>query len=176
MNIVPKVNMTTDAVLNTFKQEVRCIDLWQQNNPMHEYITTDKMGTAIVDGFIIRQGVMLAAVEQKSRNLSMSMLFDTYGGELLVDENKWESCLQLSKWLNVPFVMWTYLVPDDLVLSTMISNDRGHPLVKFEKVEGDYQESANGGRVKKRVAYFDVTTENTRVFRPVAPIDWAAPL
>jgi hypothetical protein len=24
------------------------------------------------------------------------------------------------------------------------------------------------------VAYFDVTTENTRVFRPVAPIDWDA--
>ena len=54
----------------------------------------------------------------------------------------------------------------------MISNDRGYPLVKFEKVEGDYQESANGGRVKKRVAYFDVTTENTRVFKAVAPRDW----
>ena len=169
---MPQVDMTTDTVLNTFKQEVRCIELWQQNNPMHDYITTNKLGTAVVDGFIIRDGVMLAAVEQKSRNLSLSMLFDVYGGELLVDENKWEHCIQVSKLLNMPFVMWTYLVPDDLVLSTMISNDRGYPLVKFEKVEGDYQESANGGRVKKRVAYFDVTTENTRVFRPVARIDW----
>jgi hypothetical protein len=169
-----KVDMTTDTVLNTFKQEVRCIEIWQMVNPVHEYITTDKMGTAIVDGFILRQGVMMAAVEQKSRNLSMSTLYGEYKGQLLVDENKWESCLQLSKWLNVPFVMWTYLVPDDALLSTMITNKSGYPLVKFEKVEGDYQESANGGRVKKRVAYFDVTTENTRVFRPVAPIDWDA--
>lgn len=168
------VDMTTDAVLATFQQELRCIEIWRQNNPMHDYITTDKLGTAVVDGFILRDSVLLALVEQKSRNLSMSMLFDIYDGQLLVDENKWDTCVRNSKDFNVPFVMWTYLVPDDVVLSTMITNKSGYPLVKFEKVEGDYQESANGGRVKKRVAYFDVTTENTRVFKPVPQGDWDA--
>jgi hypothetical protein len=110
-----------------------------------DIIETPKDSTAACDGFLIKNGVIVALFETKCRNLTYNELinYDTW----LITMAKIAKCKSLSKLLRVPFIGFLYLVSESnpILLSVKITNNKGEYLFEFEQIEEPTQANINGG-------------------------------
>lgn len=171
------VDMTTAAVDKTFEHEQRTIEIMLSNVPEHisfvDFINK-RESTGAVDGFVGIGGLLAYAVEQKSRNISAAQL-DEWGEELLINANKLSNLQQFARLANLPVHMWTYLIPNDVVVDTLLVNADGEFVAPIRIEHGEYQQSANGGRVTRNVAYIDASGSHHYRFQPRNQTDTSQP-
>lgn len=171
------VDMTTAAVDKTFEHEKRTIDIMLSNvhgNFGFVDFVNKRESTAAVDGFVTLDGLLIYAIEQKSRNVTAQQL-DEWHEELIINANKLFNLQQFAKLANLPIHLWTYLIPNDVVVDTYIINSQGEFVTPFRVVEGEYQESANGGRVRRNVAYIDASGSHHYRYQPQNQMDTSRP-
>lgn len=172
-----KIDMGTSAVDETFWHEKRTQEI-MLSNIRGNYTFTDfvdkRKSTAIIDGFVALDGLLVYAVEQKSRNITAAQL-DEWDEELIVNAPKLIGLQQFAKLANMPIHLWTYLIPDDVVVDTLVINSEGEFVAPFRVVYGEYQESANGGRIRRNVAYIDASRSNHYRYQPQNQTDTSQP-
>lgn len=99
-----KIDMGTNAVDATFQHEFRTQEI-MLSNIRGNYTFTDfvnkRNSTAVVDGFVALDGLLLYAVEQKSRNITATQL-DEWDEELIVNAPKLIGLQQFAKLANMP--------------------------------------------------------------------------
>ena len=69
------------------KHEYRAVELWNKKYPSSLYAETPKNKPASLDALLIKNSVIVAGVEQKSRNASLEQL-KTWNYEWLITNQK----------------------------------------------------------------------------------------
>ena len=171
------VDMTTPAVDKTFEHEKRTIEIMLSNvhgNLAFVDFVNKRTSTAAVDGFITLDGLLIYAIEQKSRNITANQL-DEWNEELIVNYQKLLNLQQFAKLANLPVHMWTYLIPDDVVVDTPILDSDGKFLTPFRIDFDYYQESVNGGRIARNVGFVDASGSHHYRYQPQNQTDTSRP-
>ena len=170
--------MTTAAVDKTFEYEQRTLDIWFSAFPVYTWVEPlhKRTSTSIIDGMVTHNSEWIMLVEQKTRNISLDDLQNKYGNELLVNYEKIVNLCKVSKQLQTRAIMWTYLVPDDVVIETMLTSARGNLTANIRTEYGGFQRSANGGLEDKSVAYIScaksrILTHHQSQVRPQSQTD-----
>lgn len=122
-----------------------------------DIIETPKNSIAAGDGFLIRNGEIIAFFETKCRyDMTYEELIDR--GSWLVTMDKIKKCQAVSKLLQVPFLGFLYLLPKSnvnqkLLLFWKITDHNGEYVFKFEKWAEPTQRTVNGGETIRVNAY-----------------------
>jgi Holliday junction resolvase len=141
----------------SLEHELRAVELWQHHYSEFTYVHTPKSGSALVDAVIVDNDTnVVAVVEQKSRNMSLDQL-QKWDMEWLVTYAKIEAGRTTAHALGVPFVGFLYLIPDDLLITKQLANNKGEWTCSFRKDFTETQETINGGKIVRENAYIDLT-------------------
>jgi len=141
----------------SLEHELRAVELWQHHYSDFTYVHTPKSGSALVDAVIVDNDTnVVAVVEQKSRNMSLKQL-QKWDMEWLVTFAKIEAGRTTAHALGVPFVGFLYLIPDDLLITKQLANNKGEWTCSFRKDFTETQETINGGKIVRENAYIDLT-------------------
>jgi hypothetical protein len=141
----------------SLEHELRAVELWQHHYSDFTYVHTPKNGSALVDAVIVDNDTnVVAVVEQKSRNMSLEQL-QNWNMEWLVTFAKIEAGRTTAHALGVPFVGFLYLIPDDLLITKQLANNKGEWTCSFRKDFTETQETINGGKIVRENAYIDLT-------------------
>jgi hypothetical protein len=125
-----------------------------------EIVETPKDSIAAGDGFLIRNGEIVAFFETKCRyDMTYEQLLDR--GTWLVTMDKIKKCKAVSKLLQVPFLGFLYLLPNSepnqkLLLFVKITDNRGEYTFEFKVIEEPTQRTINGGETVRANAHFPV--------------------
>lgn len=123
-------------------------------------IETPKKSIATGDGFLVRNGEIIAFFETKCRyDMSYEELLNR--GSWLVTLKKIEKCKAVSRLLQVPFLGFLYLLPKDnptekVLLFWKITNEDGEYAFNFDVQEQPTQRTINGGETIRKNAYFSI--------------------
>jgi len=148
----------------TLKQEERAIQIYEDLNPHgHKFVETKKDSPAVVDGFLLKNNIIVGVVESKCRNMRYRELFENYGGDWLVTEEKINRARHLATELCVPLYGFLYLVPNDRLLVKMICDDRGYLTAPYRVEASETQRTVNGGTIIRNNAYINM--ENSDSYR-----------
>jgi hypothetical protein len=151
------LDVNTAKGQESLEHELRAVQLWQHHYPNYTYIHTPKNGPALVDAVIGDNDTnVVAVVEQKSRNMSLEQL-QKWDMEWLVTFAKIEAGRITAHALGVPFVGFLYLIPDDLLITKQLANNKGEWTCNFRKDFTETQETINGGKIVRENAYIDLT-------------------
>jgi hypothetical protein len=151
------LDVNTAKGQESLEHELRAVQLWQHHYPDYTYIHTPKNGPALVDAVIGDNDTnVVAVVEQKSRNMSLEQL-QKWDMEWLVTFAKIEAGRVTAHALGVPFVGFLYLIPDDLLITKQLANNKGEWTCNFRTALTETQETINGGKIVRENAYIDLT-------------------
>lgn len=119
-------------------------------------VQTPKNSPADIDGVITKAGAIIGIYEAKCREMTRAQLAK-FGNEWLVTFDKLQHGAEIARAFRVPLIGYLYLVPDRMVLSVRLTDDRGQfmPRMRLERTET--QECCNGGQIVRTNAYIDVT-------------------
>jgi hypothetical protein len=117
-------------------------------------IETDKEKPSTVDGFLVKNNIIVGVFESKCRNLSLDELNGF--GSWLITAQKIEKGRLISEYVGAPFLGFLYLLKDDKIMFWKITDDTGVYLFDFEAMETETQATINGGRVVRKNAYLPV--------------------
>jgi len=171
------VDMTTKAVEKTFEHEKRTVEIMMSNikgNSKFVDFMNKRTSTAVIDGFMVFDELLAYGIEQKSRNITAALL-DEWHDELIINWVKLNNLQQFAKLSNLPVHLWTYLIPDDVVIDTMICDANGDFTTPIRIEHGKYQESANGGHIIRNVAYIDASASHHYRFQSQNQTDTSQP-
>jgi hypothetical protein len=125
-----------------------------------EVIETPKDSTATGDGFLVKNGEIVAFFECKCR---YDMTYDELlnRGSWLVTMDKVKKCRTVSKLLQVPFIGILYLLPESdpkqrVMVYWKITDKQGNYIFNFEVREEPTQKTVNGGEIVRLNAYFPI--------------------
>lgn len=120
-------------------------------------IETPKESSAACDGFLIRNGEIIAVFETKCRyDMSYELFMER--GSWLITMDKISKGRILSTLLRVPFIGFLYLMPksnpdEKVLMFTKITDNVGEYCYKFEKGIQPTQRTINGGEAMRMNAY-----------------------
>jgi len=89
----------------------------------------DDHADAACDGFLIKNGEVIALFESKCRKMTLEQL-EKYGSWLITHQ-KIKKCKLLSEYLRIPFIGFLYLLDDDLIMHWNITDSNGKYLFEF---------------------------------------------
>jgi len=110
---------------------------------------------ANIDGFTVTasSGVIKAAFEIKSRNLSFPQVVVDYHYELMVDTAKVDALSKVSSVLKVPSYLATYFLADGVVIITPITDERGIVICKTRNQERNISAGMDKGNTIREVSH-----------------------
>lgn len=122
-------------------------------------IETPKDKISKCDGFLTREGNLIALFETKCRyDMTYNQLLQR--GTWLVTNEKIEACRKLSEDLQVPFLGFLYLRPshsdERVMLFWKITNSRGEYQFDIDVYEQETQKTINGGQITRLNSYLPV--------------------
>lgn len=116
-----------------------------------DIIETAKDEAALCDGFIVQNGIITRVFESKCRNATLNDFrkWDSW----LITYEKVDGLAWLSSKLCVPAIGFLYSVPDGIVLTWKITDEKGNYLFDFNVNKTKTQRSINGGEAMRENAY-----------------------
>jgi hypothetical protein len=122
------------------------------------FVETPQGKPADVDGFFLNKlgTEIVACFEVKARDMTLSQLAGTFGGEWLVSADKIEKGREMARRLCVPFYGVLYLIPDDITMTVRIANDRGEVVADLRYEVTETQATVNGGKAKRNNAFISM--------------------
>lgn len=112
-----------------------------------EYVATAPKQPAAIDGFIVKEGIVIGAVEVKTRyDMTVDELFAERQGMWLVTADKVDRLLWIAAELCVPALGFLYLPKSQRLLSLRLSDADGSMRVRLIRAEGVTQATINGGK------------------------------
>lgn len=141
----------------TLQQERMATRLFTERFPPFKFIETPKDQPADIDGFIIRDDLLVSGVEVKCREMTALDLRERFNNRWLVTQDKLDRGIALCKSLGVDFRGFLYLVPEKILFIVPIwSNTKG--LVADIEIEQTVtQATVNGGQALRLNAFIDVS-------------------
>lgn len=141
----------------TLQQEQEAIALFTTSFPAFSFIETPKDMPADIDGFIVRDDIIVSGVEVKCRNMTSVDLKERFDNKWLISADKLERGVAVCKRLCVDFRGFLYLVPDKILMIVPIfSIDQGW-LVEPEYDCSETKGAINGKISQSLNAYVDVS-------------------
>ena len=136
----------------TLLHEARCYEIYEQHYP----VTVQRINkVSQLDAFIIKDGEIVGAIEQKSRSMTLREL-DKHGS-WLISNSKIQAGQTVSRLLRMPFYGFLYLVPDDTLLIWRITNDEGVQLFEYQMKNTRTIATMHGGYKKRINAFLPIT-------------------
>jgi hypothetical protein len=114
-----------------------------------EIIGTPKASGAVLDGFVCRDGEIVASFEDKCRIMTLGDL-GRFKHEWIMTEDKMLKCVEVSRALRVPFGGWLYLVPEGLALYVQIADAAGNITAKVRTDRTMTHKSVNSDEMVER--------------------------
>jgi hypothetical protein len=150
------MDILTPKGQETLQQEQMAIRMFTENFRGFDFVETPKDKPADIDGFIVKDGVLVSGVEVKCRNMSAYELKTHFKNRWLITENKLSRGIGLCRSLGVDFRGFLYLVPDKLLMIVPLwSFDRGY-IADIVVDHATTQATVNGGTALRLNAYVDV--------------------
>lgn len=158
MGEVHRLDVNTARGQQTLRDEERCLALISQAYPGWTFAPTLKDREATVDGFFLRDGVVQAVVEQKSRyDVSYDEFVERYNNQWLITFEKIVKARDIANSLCVPLVGLLYIVRDGVCLTQSLwSQSRGW-IVDIDIRKTHTQATVNGGKALRDNAYVDMS-------------------
>lgn len=151
------MDILTPRGQETREQERAAIELFRALNPSFSFIETPKDKPVHIDGFIVQQNVILAAVETKCRTCTVETFRGQFNNEWLLTRAKFDTAAFHAALLYVPLVGFLYLVPSKVLLVKKL----WHPVTGFStgirNEETRTQATVNGGTAVRLNAFIDMT-------------------
>jgi hypothetical protein len=127
------------------------------------FIHTPIESAASVDGLIIKDHSLSGIFESKCRRDTLQTFQTSYHNEWLVSFHKLQAGATLSKMICVPFWGFLYLVPDQLLLVTKLTDSQGKFVAKMRIEQRKTSACCNGGTMIDTCGFIDIT--NSRKLR-----------
>lgn len=150
------LDINTEKGQATLEQEKRAVEIYTRHHPEHTFIGTKKDSPALIDGFLVANGVIDGVVETKCRNVSYRDFIFEYGGSWLVTWEKIESASKLALNCAVPFYGFLYLVNSDCLLVQKITDEKGLFTQTISLAATETQKTVNGGLIVRNNAYINM--------------------
>lgn len=150
------MDILTSKGQKTRQQEERAIELWLKKFPAYSYVQTPKDKPALVDAVLSVNGVMMAVVETKCREMSFAKFSEKYKGEWLVTHEKLIKAADIASAMHVPLVGFLYLVEDDMLLHKKLWEPETGWLCSMSIRLTYTQATVNGGRALRSNAFIDM--------------------
>ena len=145
---------TPRGVLSKHYEEI-AVCKYLAHFPDSDVAFTPKDQPAVLDAFIVKNGVISTGIEVKTRNLTMEQLH-AYNDDWLVTFDKLDKCRVVCQQLGIEFVGFLYLIPEDTLLMKRISNEQGEWVAKFYTDKTITQRTINGGSIERVNAYINM--------------------
>lgn len=159
------LDINTERGQKSLRYEERATWLFEHNFKQLRYANTPKTGAAAVDAVVLSGNDVVGVVEQKSRNMTLEQLIN-WNYEWLVTAEKIEAGRTAGRLLGVPFMGFLYLIPDDLLLITQISDSKGIFTTPIRNEVTTTQKTINGGSIERENSFIDMT--DARVYKDIS--------
>lgn len=156
------LDINSERGQKSLQYEDRAISIFELNFPKLNYKSTPKDGAAALDAVVTSGNNVVGVVEQKSRNMTLDQLMN-WNFEWLVTNEKINNGVAAAKLLGVPFMGFLYLIPDDLLLVTQISDAQANLTVDIRVEQTTTQKTINGGSIERLNAFIDM--REARIYR-----------
>jgi len=150
------LDVNTERGQKSLVYERRAVATFERTYPYLKFYSTDKTGSAAIDGVLTKDGNVIAVVETKTRNMSLDQLI-SYNYEWLVTASKIERGILAGSLLGVPFIGFLYLIPDKLLLVETIANN-GEIIPKHKMQRTTTQATINGGVANRNNMFIDMSS------------------
>lgn len=127
-----------------------------------KYIETAQDTIADIDGFFIKDNVIIACYEIKSRDMSLDTLENKFNNEWIITYDKILRGAAVAKALQVPFCGVLHLIPDNKTMLIKITDSNGEFCVPIRITRSKTQATCNGGTANRVNAYIDM--EYSRIY------------
>lgn len=142
----------------TLEDEQAAVSIWIQHFPFYKYIETAKDSPAVIDAFLVKDGVIRAGVETKCR---YDMTLETFKTERqerwLITHEKLETARFLCAQLHIPLIGFLYFVKDRALAYKILADKTGVYTVDIQIAETQTQRTVNGGQIVRANAFVDMT-------------------
>ena len=116
----------------------------------------EKSKYARTDGILVKDGCMVASVENRGR-YDVTWDYVKSQGTWLLTEAKLLANIELSKTLQIPFMFCGYFPNERIYTTLKVTNGRGNTIIKYEVRESWAKKNKNTDeKVKKRNAYIPI--------------------
>lgn len=137
--------------------ERKAYDLFRLHHPQYEIVHTLKGRPSKIDAFILCEGIVIAFVETKCRNITEQDLFKTFDNKWLITYDKIISGIILTNMLCIPMYGFLYLIPENKLFVINLVHKDGRP-TQMDVRETETQATINGGKAIRVNAYVDMTS------------------
>lgn len=120
-----------------------------------EIVLTPKDKPATIDALISKNGIAVAGVEVKTRNMTLEQLHN-WDDEWLVTFDKLDKGRVLCQQLGIDFYGFLYLIPEDALLYKRISDETGEWKAQFRTDKTLTQATINGGSIERINAFINM--------------------
>ena len=151
------LDILTPKGQETVRQEAEAVDIFLSQTEGWEWYNTSKAGTAIIDGFLFKDGVLSGVVEAKCRSCDILTFQTSFNGEWLITMQKIEEAKSCAALLHVPLFGFLYLTPSKVLLTKKIASPDGQYVCKFRVDQTDTQRTCNGGIATRANAFIDMS-------------------
>ena len=125
-----------------------------------DVIETDKNHPAKVDGFLVKDYVIVGVFESKCRKTNVSQM-NRWGAEWLLTHQKLLDGVEVSKLLCVPFYGVIYLLDEPIGVFIKLTDEAGNLTANVRVEETRTQATINGGTAVRKNAFIDLSTSYT---------------
>jgi hypothetical protein len=151
-----ELDINTPKGQTTVIEEQNMLSILQDRFPNKLFFHTPLSKPAKVDGFVITGSTITSVFESKCRQMDLIFLKER-NYEWLITYEKILNGSEASKLLAVPFWGFLYLVPNNLIIMTQITDESGNFVCRFRVENTPTQYSCNGGRANRVNAYIDIS-------------------
>jgi hypothetical protein len=138
-----KLDINSEKGRKTVEQENKMLRFIEKCWGVTAVVTKkkDDHADAVCDGFLIKDGEVIALFEDKCRKMTMEQL-KKYNSWLITHE-KIKKCRLLSEYLRIPFIGFLYLLDDDIIMHWNITDSDGRYLFEFTHEETSTRRTIN---------------------------------
>lgn len=157
-----RLDITTERGKKAFEDQLEAMKIvFKHSQGNHFFAHTAGDDAAPIDGFVIKDGFVLAAAEVKSRDMSHGQLFGQFKGEWLLTLAKLHDMAKLSGILRIPGYGFLYLMPSRMVLAQKLCNDKGEIICEYRTEQTETQATCNGGKANRLNAFIQMQSART---------------
>lgn len=156
------MDINTEAGQVTLRDEQRAWSIFEDAHKGFHGIQTPKDKPSDVDGFIVKDKIIISVVEVKCRyNITYADFCSKFNNEWLVTFEKLENARRIARGLCVSVTGFLFLVDEDILLIQKISDMSGYiPNMRIERTETQTTVN-NSNMITRTNAFIDMT--NARV-------------
>jgi len=150
------LDINTPRGQESVAEETEMFNLIKSKNPSCKFFHTPITKASLIDGFITRNEELIGIYESKCRRHSLETFQNQFQNEWMMSCHKLLSGAQLSKMLEVPFVGYLYIVPNKIVMSVKITNEKGRFIIPIRFAEKKTSACCNGGTMQDTCGFINL--------------------